>query len=275
MSYVWQYVAQAGWPATTNYLWEGNLAVISVLNRKGGVGKTTVAVHLAAGLARLGQPTVIVDADVSQGDATIWLRGPRFVPGVMGTLDLLSGRPLTSCLQATAVENLLLVPPGQGAESIYQIEPTARRLAEAHARLRADSFCHIVIDCAPGWSGLSLAALCLCDYVLCPVSVDYGGFRGLLDLIRQMDELRSRHGQLLFVVPTKVDYRSRRFTENVLAALKEKVPQALTPPLPVSSQVGQAYARRQLLWQYAPKGRATVAIEQLVRCVDERIREQG
>jgi chromosome partitioning protein len=176
--------------------------VYAFANQKGGVGKTTTAINLAACLAEAGERALVVDLD-PQANATSGL-GMR--ANGTSTYDLLDGVPLSSLAKATRWENLFLVPSrpelAGAAVELSQREDGDRYLAEALQE--AEGFDFVLLDCPPSLGPLTVNALAAADRVIVPVQTEYYALEGLAQLVQS--EVRKHFGKLVFdaVVPRSV-----------------------------------------------------------------------
>ncbi|MBI5516497.1 MAG: ParA family protein [Deltaproteobacteria bacterium] len=193
--------------------------IVAVCNQKGGVGKTTTAVNLAAGLALQGHRTLLVDLDI-QGSASATLGRSPSEGAVDVARVLLEDRPLDEAVISTAVEGLSLAPAGERMAlvdlhlaSAYGRERALERALRG-PRVRDHAF--VVIDTAPYLGLLTVNAILACDQVLVPVSCEYLPMLGLKLLEQTLEQLRSRAGAragVLGYLLTMVDRRERITTE--------------------------------------------------------------
>ena len=171
--------------------------VIAVANQKGGVGKTTTAINIAAGLAMAGHPTLLVDVD-PQANLTsgMGLKG-KAAPGATIYEALTRDDPGASVdefLLPTALDHLDLVPATRdlaGAEiELISMSQRDRRLRAFLAPLRA-RYRFIIVDCPPSLGLLTLNALVAADSVLIPLHCEYFALEGLADLVATMRRIRA------------------------------------------------------------------------------------
>jgi chromosome partitioning protein len=184
--------------------------IYAIANQKGGVGKTTTAINLAACLAEAGERALVVDLD-PQANATSGLG--EHANGT-SSYDLLDGAPLAELAKPTRFRNLWLVP--SQPELAGAVVELARRddgdryLAESLAG--ANDFSFVFLDCPPSLGPLTVNALAAADRVLVPVQAEYYALEGLSQLMRSIEMIRARLNPRLTVagvLVTMMDGRTR------------------------------------------------------------------
>jgi chromosome partitioning protein len=201
--------------------------VYAIANQKGGVGKTTTAVNVAACIAEAGYETLVVDVD-PQGNATTGLGASR--NGGPGLYDVLGGAvPALDAIRPTGVAHLSLLvstPDLAGATmELPRLPGSEGRLREALAGVR-DRFAYTLLDCPPSLGPLTVNALAAADRVIVPVQTEYfalEGLAGLLDTLsliqRELNPRLTVAGMLL----TMHDGRTR-LAQEVEREVREHFP---------------------------------------------------
>ncbi|HJW66602.1 MAG TPA: ParA family protein, partial [Gaiellaceae bacterium] len=185
--------------------------VYALANQKGGVGKTTTTINLAACLAEAGERTLVVDLD-PQANATSGL-GER--ANGSSSLDLLDGIPLPQLSRSTRFARLDLVPAkaelAGAAVELSRRGDGERYLADALTSA-TDDYAFVFVDCPPSLGPLTVNALAAADRVLVPVQAEYYALEGLAQLVGSVELVRSRLNPRLAlggVLLTMVDRRTR------------------------------------------------------------------
>ena len=169
--------------------------IIAIANQKGGVGKTTTAINLAAGLTELGAKVLLVDLD-PQGNASTGL-GIGAEQRKLTTYDLIIDEaPLQGVIQATGIANLSICPANSDLSSAdMELVSNEKRSFLLHDALRQPAmdsyrFDFILIDCPPSLSLLTVNAMVACHSVLVPLQSEFFALEGLSQLMLTIREVR-------------------------------------------------------------------------------------
>jgi chromosome partitioning protein len=181
--------------ASATFLWFGGsflARVIAVANQKGGVGKTTTAVNLAACLAAAEHPTLLIDCD-SQGNATAAIGLPKDPSRRTIYHTLILGEPFDRIVQKSQVEGLDVLPADKnlvGAEvELVNLDNREYKLQSLLQPLR-EKYKFIVLDCPPALGLLTLNALVAADSVLVPIQCEYLALEGVSELLDTLMRIR-------------------------------------------------------------------------------------
>ena len=215
--------------------------IYALANQKGGVGKTTTAINLAACLAEAGERALVVDLD-PQANATSGL-GMR--ANGTSSYDLLDGAPLAELAKATQFPNLFLVPsrPELAGASVElsQRDDGERYLADALQQ--ADGFDFVLLDCPPSLGPLTVNALAAANRVVVPVQTEYYALEGLAQLVQSINLIKARLNPTLTiagVLLTMADGRTRLSAEVEAEVRKHFGPLVFDAVVPRSVRVAEA-----------------------------------
>ncbi len=237
---------------------------LALANQKGGVGKTTTAVNLAAYLAEQGHRVLLADLD-PQGNATSSIGVDKNSIQTSTYEVLIDGQPLESCTIEDIRPNLDLLPANgmlAGAEvELVGLRRREYRLREMLATM-ADYYRVIVIDCPPSLGLLTVNALTAANAVVIPIQCEYLALEGLMQLVNTIDLVRSRLNpalDVLGVVMTMYDARTR-LSPQVVQNVRRFFPSRLLPTVvPRTVRLAEAPSYGQSIFEYDPSSRASAA----------------
>jgi chromosome partitioning protein len=208
---------------------KGEMRTIAIVNQKGGSGKTTTAVNLAATLAGRGRQVLLLDLD-PQYSATTWFALPNPGRGIFEVFANPHQVWLQDLIRPTPVDNVCLVPSSAwlvGAEKALSSEPGAETILRDKMRhLGTLSFHYLFIDCPPNLTVLTVNALTAVREVLVPVECHVMGLQGLAQLLQTVDLVRQRLNPTLDItglLPCRFDVRTRHGQE-IVAQLRTRFP---------------------------------------------------
>jgi chromosome partitioning protein len=253
--------------------------VIAVVNQKGGVGKTTTAINLAAALALEGHPILLIDCD-PQANTTGGLGFRRQKPDEVQRLSiydvLLGPDTVAEATLDTSVPQLKLVPGSKnliGATlELVGMERREFRLRDALAPVR-DLYQFILLDCPPALDLLTLNALVAADRLLVPLQAEYFALEGISELISTLDRVALAFNPglgLEGVLLTMYDDRTnlaQQVTQNLEEFFGEKL---LRTTIPRNIRLAEAPSHGLPVAQYDPRSRGAEAYAELARELLER-----
>ena len=267
-------VARAGglsWPRPSS------CRVITIANQKGGVGKTTTAVNMAASLAMHGARVLVVDLD-PQGNASTALDVDHH-SGVASVYNVLvDGMPLSSVVtQVAGYPQLYCVPAAidlAGAEiELVPLVARESRLSRALAGYDASNLDYIFIDCPPSLGLLTVNALVAAPEVLIPIQCEYYALEGLEQLLRTVDLVRSHLNPALGVTTillTMYDGRTRLASQVADEVREHFGPIVLGSVIPRSVRVSEAPSYGQSVMTYDPGSTGALAYLEAARELAQR-----
>jgi chromosome partitioning protein len=229
---------------------------IAVLNQKGGTGKTTTSVSIAAGLAERGRSTLLIDLD-AQGNVgvSLGISGPKTLYHVLiegaraedVAVPVRKGLDIITSDQSLAAAEIELV----GAKDRARV--LTRRLTSLIAN--DGPYDYIILDCAPSLSLLNQNALTFAREVIVPVSCDYlalVGVKQILRTLRHVNDVLLHPVEVLGVLPTFYDVRNR-ISKEAVRALGGYFKDRVLPPIRVNSKLKEAPSHKKTIFEYAPE----------------------
>lgn len=249
--------------------------IIAVLNQKGGVGKTTTTINLAAYLARLNRRVLIVDAD-PQGNATSGLGLEK--ESLDSTLCdvLLSQVDLTNIVQQTNVDNIAIAPTNARLASVeLDLAQVPSRETRLKSALTDADYDYVLIDCPPALGLLTVNALTAADQVLIPVQAEYYALEGLSQLLQVMQQVQKSFNpalELLGVVMTMYDKRTSLSEQVYNEVQKHFGEKLLTSVIPRNVRLAEAPSHGKPVSEYDKWSKGARAYKSLAKEIDQRIK---
>jgi chromosome partitioning protein len=240
---------------------------IAVALSKGGVGKTTTAVNLSAGLALAGKKVLLVDTDTQGQDSYMLGCKPK-----AGLTELVTEELAPEEAIVAARDGLWLLAGGKSLAGLKRLihrkdfggELT---LSEALTPLD-DKYDFVIIDTAPGWDPLTVNALFYVKEILTPVSLEVMTLHGLVEFLKSVSSIQKyrKELQLKYIVPTFMDQRVRHPT-GILAKLEKLYKKQLCTPIRYNVRLSEAPAYGQTVYEFAPGSHGAEDYRDLVRKV--------
>lgn len=241
---------------------------IAILNQKGGTGKTTTAVNLAAGVAERGNNVLLIDTD-AQGNVGVSLgvKGEKSLYHVLVegadpadvAVPVRNSLDVITCDQTLAAAEIWLARQAPQ----HRARVLTKRLSQVQVSRRYD---YVVLDCGPSLNLLNQNALSYADEVVIPVTCDYLALVGVKQVLRTIKDVERHLGhsvRVSAVLPTFYDARTK-LSREVLETLQGHFKTKCLHPIRHNSRLAEAPSHRQTIFEYAPQSNGAEDYDRVV-----------
>lgn len=246
--------------------------IITIANQKGGVGKTTTAVHLGHGLALQGKRVLIVDLDPQGHVATSLGVNPE--PGAFSVLITPPSPILRQWVRMTGRAGLSIIPGDASTNTAQVVLNAENRPLDAVARALAlfqREYEVLILDTAPSVGGIQERAIWAADTLIIPTATDFLAVDGVAKVLETLPRLSGWRGRVLGILPTFYDTQTRESKAN-LTALQENFPDLTLSPIHRATVLRECAAEGRTVFEVAPNSRAAQEYQTLVDSVLKQLR---
>ena len=250
--------------------------IITIANQKGGVGKTTTTVNIAAAMAQMGKTVLVIDMD-PQGNATTAL-GIEHTEGTPGIYDVLMGETslaqvINPCSDITNLSGVAATIDLAGAEvELVSTPHREHRLREEIEKLQqSHNFDYIFLDCPPSLGLLTLNGLVAAREVLLPIQCEYYALEGLSQLLKTVDMIKENLNpelEVTAIILTMYDGRTRLASQVADEVRSHFGARVLNTIIPRNVRVSEAPSYGQTVLTYDPNSSGAISYREAAAQLD-------
>jgi len=215
--------------------------VVSVVNLKGGVGKTTTAVNIAACWAEIGKKVLLIDMD-PQGSASISVGVTSEGNELLGALHRTEALPVTT----TEMKGLDLVPSGMAlaTAALWHTQDGGSEILARSLEKTEGEWDYVIIDCPPSLGFHTMNSLTACQHVIIPVETSFLGLNGVKQMVSAIESFKTRNPEINIeaIIPCRA-HRRRRIHWDIMDTLKEMFPRKVSPIIRENVSLAEAPGR--------------------------------
>lgn len=238
------------------------MRTICVFNHKGGVGKTTTAINIAAGLSRNNKKVLLVDLD-PQGNIDVSLH----LKSEYSLYDAMTGKvPIQSCITHLATNFDVITSRESLTKAEYYLSQNNGRLVLKELLSRISGYDYLIIDCPPSLGILNQNVLAFCQEAFVPVSTDYLGFDALKKMQSITQKINEGYGnnlKITKIIPTLFDTRNK-ICKETLAAMRTEYGSLVGTPVRYNSKLKEAPKHGKSIFKYAKSSSGSQDYGQIV-----------
>ncbi|MCM8767241.1 MAG: AAA family ATPase [Candidatus Omnitrophica bacterium] len=254
--------------------------IIAFSNQKGGTGKTTICVNLAAGLVKLKERVLIIDLD-PQGNSTVSV-GINLKFDDLTVREFILGEVRIEDVMVDSYIGDLSILPSNPDLAHLELELSNKSKNQFYLKKAIEnsldvlnSFDYIFIDCPPSLSLLTVNGLCASKYVIIPVLADFLSLQGLTNLLETIDMIKKKLNpelEILGIIPNMLDYRLK-ITEESLSLLREKFKdKVFKNVIKVCSRLRESPSYGKTIFDYAKNSQGAIDFINLAKEIKRRLK---